>query len=493
MKPILRRRHNYWRMASVRHGGLWVDGANYYRALVATARQARRYILLAGWQFDSTVRLQRDGGPALLELLNELCERNPRLHVYILAWDFSVFYTLKREFLQSVAFSWNAHPRVHFRFDGSAPLGASHHQKFVVIDGVVAFVGGMDLCEGTWDEREHRPADSMRVRSDGEAYPPRHDVQAWVMGRAARRLSKVFTRRWRQAGGTRLWLPPVWRWRPTVTGDLPLAGRRVAISRTVGETRVPVQRPVREVRHLMVDAIAAAEQLIYCENQYFASEAVFAALVRRMRAADRPKLQIVLILPRQPEAFIEEVGLGTTQARYLRQLTAVAAETGHALGVYNSGGEPLTFIHSKLMIVDDRWLTVGSANFSNRSMGFDSELNLTWEARPWRGKRLMASIRAARADLLAEHCGSREPLLAEPVGLVALLDSLADRPHSRLHRHRIGSSLISEWVTDLLPRDVIIDPEKSLLTEHIYNLLGVDENGQFAKGITQLSRALFGG
>jgi phosphatidylserine/phosphatidylglycerophosphate/cardiolipin synthase-like enzyme len=329
----------------------------------------------------------------------------------------------------------------------------------------------MDICEGTWNERDH------------QSEHPRHDVQAYVTGRAARRLARWFARRWRRAGGERLRLFPSLprRWR--IASDLTLPARRVAICRTMGATLVPLQLPVREVRHLFTDAIAAAESLIYAENQYFASAAVYEALVARMREPNRPKLQIVILLPRQPEDFIEEIGLGTTQARYLRSLVQIANQTGHALGIYNTRAtDRLTFIHAKLLIVDDRFLTVGSANFSNRSMGFDSELNLAWEARAYRHRPLAATIQAARVDLLAEHTGVVDrQRLAESAGLVAFLDNLTGQ---RLCRHQVQSSSLSEIVTDYTPHDVLIDPEHSLLP--------VDENGLFAKGITALRRALFG-
>jgi len=195
------------------------------------------------------------------------------------------------------------------------------------------------------------------------------------------------------------------------------------------------------------------------------------------------------------------IGLGSTQACYLRSLTDIAARTGHALGIYNTraaGGNPdgpLTFIHTKLLIVDDRFLTVGSANFSNRSMGFDSELNLAWEARSTRHRALGASICAARVDFLAEHCGLTSAIdrqrLAETAGLVAFLDTLADNPAYRLCHHRIGQNRISEWVTGLAAHDVLVDPETAVFNERMHELIAADENGLFAKGITFLNQWLF--
>lgn len=69
----------------------------------------------------------------------------------------------------------------------------------------------------------------------------------------------------------------------------------------------------------------------------------------------------------------------------------------------DSPGQPCCEVHSKLMIVDDEWLRVGSANFANRSMGLDTECDLVIEAGGNPGMRV--AIAAARNTLLAEHLG----------------------------------------------------------------------------------------
>ena len=505
-KPILQVGRNCWSISPAPETGLLIDGRDYYCAFYQAAKRAQRHILIAGWQFDSGVPLLRGRDSRgccdpvdLLPFLNKLCEANPRLRVYLLAWDFNVFYTLKREFLQAWWFNWQANERLEFRFDSSHPLGACHHQKFAVIDGTLAFAGGMDLCWGYWDDREHRARHRHRVNADNKSYQPRHDVQCYLTGDAAVRLTRLFEKRWRLAGGATLKLPrcPV---KPIPFGPTyPLPAGRVGISRTIGKTLRPRQGAVSEIRRLYQDAIGAAEELIYIESQYVSSYAVYRALVDRMQAPGRSQLRIVIILPRQPEDFVEEIGLGTMQAKYLRSLARMAARTRHTLGIYNSraagrGHRQTTYIHSKLMLVDDQFLTVGSANLSNRSMGFDSELNIAWEAVGPGGKGLAEAIRQVRVGLLAEHCGVRKPAerrrLAQPEGLVAYLNSLADDRHYRLRHHRIGHSLLSEWVTTLTPHDLIIDPKKSHLAERLHTLLTGDKHILFAKGIALLNNWL---
>ncbi len=78
--------------------------------------------------------------------LNELCIKNSSFEVYILAWDFSAYYSYWRGVAPGIDHKLEYQREIHFRFDNSHAVGASHHQKFVVIDGVFAFAGGMDVC-----------------------------------------------------------------------------------------------------------------------------------------------------------------------------------------------------------------------------------------------------------------------------------------------------------------------------------------------------------
>jgi len=150
--------------------GVLVDAADYYRAFHAAAAQAQRYILISGWQFDRGVQLLRGVDAVgrgqelrLLEFLDGLCARNPALHIYLLAWDFHFVFALEREWMQRLWFHFASNPRLAFRFDDTPSAQGSHHQKMVVIDGTVAFVGGIDLCEARWDDRQHRSDNPLRT------------------------------------------------------------------------------------------------------------------------------------------------------------------------------------------------------------------------------------------------------------------------------------------------------------------------------------------
>ncbi len=506
MRRILEPGSNCWLRAEADQAGVLIDARDYYRAFYRAARRARQYIAILGWQFDSDVALLRGedaqgarGETRMLPLLRELCERNPELHVYILAWDFSLLLALEREWMQNVIFNWSSE-RISFRFDTSAPLSGAHHQKLVVIDGQLAFTGGMDICDCRWDDRSHPPRSTLRCDSGRDPHGPYHDVQAVVAGPVVDRLMELYEARWFNSGGGPLKLPaPVARDDVEVEATLPLPPGPVALSRTFGKTLVPLQEPVQEIRALYLDAIHAAERFIYLENQYLSSRAIFQALVRRMRDAERGRLQIVIMLPRMPEALREQLAMGVAQVRLLRALRRLASETGHALGVYCSaarderGEDVFTYIHSKLMVVDDDFLTLGSANTTNRSLGLDSELNLAWEAPESSDGRMMRrAIRRLRVSLLAEHAGLRGSAamreLAGAKRLVAWLDEVAASGQSRLRPHPMETVFDqSPLLKPLEPEELMFDPEDSLLDEGLFESLR-QEQGLLVTGFRLFTR-----
>jgi phosphatidylserine/phosphatidylglycerophosphate/cardiolipin synthase-like enzyme len=161
-------------------------------------------------------------------------------------------------------------------------------------------------------------------------------------------------------------------------------------------------------------------------TQYFSSHAMCGAMLARMRQPGRPRLEIVIVVNAKPEAMKEELAVGLRQAKNLSRLTQAASELGHQLGIYGSRCEgdapdrPATYIHSKLLLVDDRFLSVGSANCTNRSMGVDTELQVSWEATAHdeADEQLRERIRAVRVSLLEEHAGlENAPATARTVAL----------------------------------------------------------------------------
>jgi len=453
MERILREPENVWCQKPVTSAGLLVDGEDYYRAFYAAAQLAQNYILLAGWQFDTDACLLRGADAAdaplpvtLCEFLDALCRRTPTLHVYLLAWDFHAVFSLERQWMQDLRFKWMTSERLHFLFDSHHVEGASHHQKFAVIDGQLSFLGGIDLCDHRWDDRRHKLPNPLRV-SRGEPHQPFHDVQAYLLGHeAAQPLVELFVGRWRAAGGDPLPLPPPKRETATElflevaqSRAVPLAASRISFSRTDPYGAPNGATGCQEIQRLHLRAIASAERLLYVETQYFSCKACGHALANRLRSKDGA-LEVVLVLNIRGETFKEQVAVGWAQAKVIGELRKAAIGTANRLGVYytvpetNDGVEPErgTYIHSKIMIVDDRFLTVGSANLTNRSNSIDTELNLSMETDAT-DDALGQSILAARRSLLAEHLGV--PEIDESGSIVEQLDRLAGARQDRLRLH----------------------------------------------------------
>lgn len=506
MKKILQASRNCVGLYEIERSGLLVDGRSYYLAFYRAALKAKRYILICGWQFDSNVTLIRgddakktEGEVRFLPFLNSLCDKNPDLEVYILAWDFNLLYSLDRELLQEWLFNWTSNDRIRFLFDNRHAIGASHHQKFVVVDGVIGFIGGMDICSSRWDTRQHLPGDPLRRNPAGNEYEQYHDIQSYHSGPIVEKLKDIFLARWEHAGGPDILLPHIGD--PSsfeVSSSVNIEAGTAALSRTQSKSLFPAQKDIREIRSLYLDAIDAAEELIYIENQYFSSQAVYKALMDRLKTSERTPLQIVIILPKQPHSLLENIALGIAQAKMLQSMKVHAKRYGHSLGIYftaqrsSTGLRIPTYIHSKLLLIDDRFLSIGSANTNNRSMGLDTELNISWEAASDKQQKLVESIRRARVNLLAEHCGIHQEgdteMLHNIDGLVDLLNRLADDPGYSLQHHTMESFIENiDLLKDLNVEDLALDPERPIVEENIYDIISADKTGFFAEGISWLN------
>lgn len=397
-----------WRAAEADRWAPIVDGADYLRLVKSSMLRAERRIILIGWDFDHRVAFEPGGstmpGPNNLALfLRWLCWRRPELHVYVLksnlrllpAFDGVWFGVAPVSLVNRVT-----SPRMHFAVDGAHPVGAVHHQKMVVVDEDTAFCGGIDLAAGRWDTRSHAADDPVR-RFAGESYGPRHEVAAVVDGAAARLLAEQARDRWRTATGEDL--PPL---RSTVGGRWPLRftpslrGVEVGVARTLPQ--LPGRREVREVEALDLAAIAAARRVIYLENQYLAARGLVDALAARLREPDGP--DVVIVLPRTSESRLERESMDSARERMMRILRD--ADVHGRLGVYWPAvrGGASVYVHSKVLVVDDRLLRIGSSNLNNRSLGFDSECDLALEAPPGRDD-VGRHIEEVRDDLVAEHLG----------------------------------------------------------------------------------------
>jgi phosphatidylserine/phosphatidylglycerophosphate/cardiolipin synthase-like enzyme len=185
LSPIIRPGQNVWRVAKADRLGVLVDGEAYFRALEAVLEQARNEVWIIGWDFnpDIPVRPDEPQSPMLGAFLLRLVEQRPDLIIRVLIWAMGPIYSGKslKMFRKR---RWSSHPRIRLAFDSRHPIRGSHHQKFVVVDDRVAFVGGIDLTAKRWDTSGHMVNDPRRTMPSGERYEPVHDMQVAMDGEA---------------------------------------------------------------------------------------------------------------------------------------------------------------------------------------------------------------------------------------------------------------------------------------------------------------------
>lgn len=453
--------NNCWKVSCAEQLGWCIDGEDYFGAIRNSLHKAEHEILIVGWDIDSRTRLVRDEDhpdypSELCDVLQQLVKTRQGLCVRVLSWDFAMVYVLERELLPARAFGWRKKKRLHFQLDGQHATGASHHQKIVVIDGALAFSGGLDLTKCRWDTRAHSAHDTRRCDPNGVEYRPFHDVQAVVTGKAAADLRELVSRRWTNAigkplpdqdnvgDGDALW-----------PDDVAVRARsaEIAIARTW--TSAAGNEHIREVQQLYLDMIGAAQKSIYIENQYFSSATISEALASRLNDDDGP--DVVIVLPSETSGWLEQATMDTLRNRAIESLRG--ADRCGRLRIVAPMSDELTdtsiTVHSKVMVVDNRVARIGSANLSRRSMGLDSECDLAFVDE--------TAATELCADLLSEHLGAKFEAVASSladVGLVATLDRFSGNAR-RLEPIEVDASDIEQAVLE--PVAKIADLEEPIV------------------------------
>jgi phospholipase D1/2 len=455
-----------WRVGTARRAAVLRDGQSYFTALYDSLLKAKKYVLVAGWEIDTRVKLRwtdnrRHG--RLSKLLRRMLDNNPDLEIFILVWDYSVFYVMERDPLSSLRLGIPPHRRLHYHMDNEHPLVGSHHQKIVIVDGEVAYAGGLDLTKRRWDTHNHHPNDPHRIDPSGVTYPPFHDVQMVVDGEIARHLAELFAERWLRATGNRLRLrdgPPGDPWPESAPPQF--SSVRVGISRTAPEyKRYP---GIKEIRTLFLESIARAREYIYLEHQFFTSPVIRDALIERLQDPVGP--QIIIVLSKRSLGWLEEYTLDHVRDVNLLQL--FAGDKYGRLGIFYPFVEGLDGscikVHSKVSIIDDRILRVGSANLTNRSMGMDTECDLTIEAGT--APEVRRQIARVRDTLIGEHMGLPPEKVAdrEPgMSLLAFIEKQGGSPR-RLKSFRPE---MEQRRQEILLNQEIYDPEEPLAIDRL--------------------------
>lgn len=446
---------NCWRVEQAARASVLIDAEPYFAHLDSALRRARRSILIVGWDFDGKIKLRPGADePELGALLRSLLDDAPELEIRVLVWSVAVVHAPGAPLPLILGADWMDHPRLTVKLDAAHPFYGAHHQKIVAIDDTIAFAGGMDLTVRRWDCRDHAPDDPRRVSPDGKSYGPVHDIQAVVDGPAARALGDLARERWRIATGETL--PPCGERDPIWPDGLEphFEDEVVGIARTVPDWGG--NRPVREAAELTADALRAARQSIYIEAQYLTARFVREILADHL--ADPHGPEIVVVMTFCARGFFERLVMGINGERLIRYLRR--RDPHDRFRVYypaipGSTDQCPIHVHAKLLIVDDRFIRVGSSNLNNRSVGLDTECDIGIEAtRPETADR----IAAVRDQLLAEHLDVEPEEVRAAHDAEASLIRAIDRLNVNPRGLRLSPAFHSEGATRSMPGTFLLDP-----------------------------------
>ena len=354
-----------------------IDGANALPEITRALGQAKRFVHITGWHVQPAFAVQRGDDQVVLgRLLAELAER---VDVRVVVWagaPVPAFHPTRSE-VRDVVTNLVRGTRIRCETDPREHPFHCHHEKTIVIDGELAFVGGIDLTDDSGD------------RFDSQAHEARrqlgwHDVAARVRGPAVADVANHFALRWTELTGETL---------PAAEPPPAEGEHTVQIVRTVAEDmydRVP--HGDFSILESYVRALRSAERLIYLENQFLWAPEIVSILADKLRNPPSADFRVVLLLPAKPnngrDDTVGQLGVlvGADPGDYLLAATIRAVSDGRH--------DPL-YVHAKVGIVDDRWLTIGSANLNAHSLFNDTELNLVSDD--------PSLARATRVRLWAEH------------------------------------------------------------------------------------------
>jgi phosphatidylserine/phosphatidylglycerophosphate/cardiolipin synthase-like enzyme len=336
-----------------------IDGSEALPQISAAVAGARSHVHIAGWHVTPGFELTRGvGARRIRDLLGELAER---VDVRVLLWagaPLPLFRPSRAE-VRQVRADLVRGTSIRCALDSNERPMHCHHEKLVIVDDRIAFVGGIDLTSlagDRYDTSEHPALGRLGW----------HDAATRIRGPAVADVAQHFNDRWREVAGGQL-QPPA--------PPEPAGPHELQIVRTVPE-KVYSFLPDGQFRILeaYIRALRSARRLIYLENQFLWSPEIVFILEDKLRNPPTDEFRLVVLLPANPNngaddtrgklALLQHADGGA--GRFLA--TTVFSRSGASSG-------PL-YVHAKIGIVDDRWLTVGSANLNEHSLFNDSEMNV---------------------------------------------------------------------------------------------------------------------
>jgi phospholipase D1/2 len=397
-----------------------VDAADYFTVLRETMQKAQHSVIMIGWEFDTRIDLDprtsdNDVPKKLGAFLNWLVGQKPDLTIHLLQWDVGLLSTLGRGSTPLRLADWLIGRKIRLKLDHAHPVGAVHHQKIIVIDDALAFCGGIDATAYRWDTSDHEDDNPFRTSPTlKRPYGPWHDAAIAVGGNAAKALGELARDRWEKATGETIQpppsVPPLW---PEFLEPL-MTSVDVAISRT--EAAYEGRNAVHEIEALHLAIIAATRRTLYIESQYFASRRMAEAIAARLGEPDGP--EFVVINPESSQGWLEEKAMGSARARLLEIIRQADVHDRFRLFTPVTRARKPIYVHAKIVIMDDTLMRVGSSNLNNRSMGLDTECDLSVEAKHLAAdeNEVRGTIAGLRNALVAEHLGVDPAAVEQALG-----------------------------------------------------------------------------
>lgn len=403
-----------------------VDGQAYFDALDEQLRRAGRgdTVLIAGLEIDPSIDLRgrSPDDPGYLSLADRLARLAAdgvdvriliagRVFAASLPWGGGLgpFRSNARaaDRLRRLRVPGARKPPLAKRVlvDFSGALLGSNHQKAVTVHvggELTSFVSGIDLSDDRYDAAPHD-----RLRLDGERWGW-HDMAVRLRGAGAQRVWDIFRQRWQET----MTLPnehylrsPIRRRRLNPRRPLPAPapaprvqpvdspGVAVRVLRSTYRRKLDTKRPSRykawdtlpptglqEIFRTLVTALAAADRYIYCEDQYleeYAGGDPAFELYPHLLAAAMRGVKVILVGSgtRDPEDVgpnIAPINRELNEDLRTKLVEPLPLDLRQNVAVFRV--ENCT-VHAKLLLVDDAFASIGSANVFSRSMsGVDSEM-----------------------------------------------------------------------------------------------------------------------
>jgi phosphatidylserine/phosphatidylglycerophosphate/cardiolipin synthase-like enzyme len=285
--------------------------------------------------------------------------------------------TKEVEMMNQLAKSNGTEQNLIVRIDNTAPtLTSGHHDKIIVIDNQIGFCGGLDLSHGKWDTSHHDFDNPLR---DVNAHPW-HDVHAMVKGPIVWDLIYHFHQRWVYS----------------MTKDINHV-RGIEIKSSFsnqsddGNTSIVALRTWNKLNRnggiiaWYAEMFRRAKESIYIENQFpFENKSITQLLLKRLK--DVPNLKVIVVGPINPNlpgfigSIIAKASINDIDKNLevLRKVGEGRVKTYCLISQDDSVVEQRKqiYVHSKVMIVDDKWITIGSANMDRDGFRDSSELDL---------------------------------------------------------------------------------------------------------------------